>query len=62
MDTVILKITDDTKGVLLTNNETLSREFVVTVKLQKHATKEQNKELMDNMKWLYDRYIENVKG
>lgn len=61
METMIVKITARTMGVLAENKDR-TREFVVTATVLENATETQNQQLMQDLKLAYEKYQQSVKG
>ena len=61
MDSVmIIKVTEKSKGLLVTNEDG-AREVAVHVNVTNKATEQQNQQLMQDIKEVYEKYRSSVK-
>ena len=61
MDSVmIIKVTEKSKGLLVTNEDD-TREVAVHVNVMNKATEQQNQQLMQDIKEVYEKYRSSVK-
>lgn len=61
MDSVmIIKVTEKSKGLLVTNEDG-TREVAVHVNVMNKATEQQNQQLMQDIKEVYEKYRSSVK-
>lgn len=60
MEPMIIKVTEKSRGLLITNEDG-TREVVVTATVVAKATEEQNQKLMQELKEIYKKYSDSVK-
>lgn len=60
MEPMIIKVTEKSRGLLITNEDG-TREVVVSVSILSKATEELNQKLMNDIMEVYKNYRESVK-